>query len=70
VTARRIKRASLVLSMISTTALAVAVAVTVALLAGPLLAESARERLLMALFPAALGVGALAALVLVQWRAE
>jgi len=70
VTARRIKRASLVLSLISLTALAVAVTVTVALLAGPLLAESARERLLMALFPAALGVGALAGLVLVQWRAR
>ena len=69
-TARRIKRASLVLSLISLTALAVAVTVTVALLAGPLLAESARERLLMALFPAALGVGALAGLVLVQWRAR
>jgi PAS domain S-box-containing protein len=69
-TARRIKRASLILSLISITALAVAVTVTVALLAGPLLAESARERLLMALFPAALGVGALAALVLVQRRAR
>jgi hypothetical protein len=68
--ARRIKRASLILSLTSLTALAVAVSVTVALLAGPLLADSARERLLMALFPAALGVGALTALVIVQWRAR
>lgn len=70
VIARRIKRASLVLSLISLSALAVATAATVALLAGPLLDTAARGRLLMAMFPAALGVGALTALVIVQWRAR
>jgi PAS domain S-box-containing protein len=70
VTARRIKLASFSLSLICFVALAVALAALVPLLAGTELSEGARNRLLIVLFPAALGIGALCALVLVQWRAR
>ncbi len=70
VTARRIKLASASLGLICFVTLGVALGALVPLLSGPELSDAARQRLLLALFPAALGVGALGALVLVQWRAR
>lgn len=70
VTSRRIRRLSFVLLLTGAVALVVALAALVPLLAGTDLSAAARERLLMLMFPSALGVGALAGLAIVQWRAR
>jgi hypothetical protein len=70
VTSRRIRRLSFALLLTGGVALVIALAALVPLLAGNDLSEPARERLLMLLFPSALGIGALAGLAIVQWRAR
>ena len=70
VTSRRIKLVSFGLLLTGGVALVVALAALVPLLASAELSAAARERLLMLLFPTALGIGALGGLVLVQWRAR
>lgn len=69
-TAQRLKRFSLVLSLLTGVASAFALAALVPLLAGTTPAERVQSQLLIVLFPAALAFGALLGLVLVQWRAR
>ncbi|HVO07868.1 MAG TPA: hypothetical protein VMT83_13845, partial [Burkholderiaceae bacterium] len=69
-TAQRLKRFSLVLSLLTGVATAFALAALVPLLAGTTPAERVQSQLLIVLFPAALAFGALLGLVLVQWRAR
>jgi len=69
-TAARLKQFTLVLSLLSGVAAAVALAALAPLLADSALVERAHTQLLIVLFPAALAFGALFGLVLVQWRAR
>ncbi|MFO1216905.1 MAG: PAS domain S-box protein [Burkholderiaceae bacterium] len=67
---RRIRRLSFALVLVGSVALVVAIAALVPLLGSADLSTAARERLLMLMFPSALGIGALAGLAIVQWRAR
>ena len=68
--AARLKQMSWALGVLSGVAVAVALAAVIPLLAGPVLEDRARTQLLVVMFPAALGFGALIGLVLVQRRAR
>jgi PAS domain S-box-containing protein len=69
-TAARLKQMSWALGVLSGVAVAVALAAVIPLLGSTALDERARTQLFVVMFPAALGFGALIALVLVQRRAR